>query len=75
MVVDDPGEAARLVGSGADVVLVTAGAGHPAGTPGPGRLAVMVGDPADRRVAAAAAEMDRELFGPGATSPPRPAPA
>ena len=78
-----------MVAAGSDVVLIVpegAGAGHGGraaagpgvpggGAPAAGRLAVMVGDQADPAVRAAADEMDRELFGPAATSPPGPAPA
>lgn len=76
MVVDDPGTALRLVGSGRHVVVVVAEDAPPLRPSGPGRLAVMIGEPADARVSAAAAEMDRELFGGGVvTFPPEPAPA
>ncbi len=75
MVVDEPEAALRLLGDGRDVVFVVPDGSPPLRPPGPGRLAVMVGDPEDGRVAAAAAEMDEELFAGPATSPPGPAPA
>ena len=75
MVEHDAGTALRRVAEGCDVVLVAAADSPPLRVAGPGRLAVMVGDPADRDVLAAASEMERELFGPSATSRPGPAPA
>ena len=75
MVVDEPEAALRLLGDGRDVVFVVPDGSPPLRPPGPGRLAVMVGDPEDGDVLAAAAEMERELFGPSVTSPPGPAPA
>lgn len=85
MVVDEAAVAARMVAAGTDVVLIVdaavairPGILGPAdtGTPcSPGRLAVVVGDPADPAVVAAAAEMEQELFGAAPTSPPGPAPA
>lgn len=63
MVVDDLEAALRLVGSGANVVVIL-----PEGTQcgelseGPGRLAVLVGDPEDPASREAASAMDAELF-------------
>jgi hypothetical protein len=63
MVTDDLDEALRLVQQGADVVLIV---GEETSVPpirqGTGRLAVMVGDPADPATRSAAGEMDEELF-------------
>jgi F420-dependent methylenetetrahydromethanopterin dehydrogenase len=74
VVLDDPAAAAAATAGGADVVLIVApSAGAPGGPAaavpgsGPGRLAVLVGDPADPAVRRAAEEMDAELFA-GVTS-------
>ncbi len=69
MVVDDRETALALTMQGTDVILVVAAGAPAAVSAGPGRLALMVGDPGDPAVAAAAAEMNAELFGA------RPAPA
>jgi hypothetical protein len=63
VVVDDPVLAARLTEQGRDVVLTVAVQAGPAAPAGPGRLAVFVADGDPAAVAAAAAEMDGELFG------------
>ncbi|HLH46938.1 MAG TPA: hypothetical protein VKV25_07250 [Acidimicrobiales bacterium] len=61
----DRDEARRLLAAGVHVALVLpAGETAPEAGAGPGRLAVLVGDPADPAVAAAADEMAGELFGP-----------
>lgn len=67
MVVDDPKEALELAQDGIDVVLVLApeAACVSLSPAGPGRVAVLVGAADDPRVAEAAAEMHRELFGQG----------
>lgn len=53
----------RLVGSGANVVvIVPEGIEWREVSAGPGRLAVLVGDPGDPATRAAAAAMDAELF-------------
>lgn len=61
MVTDDPEEALSALARGWRVVLIV----RP-GSPGPparaGRLAVLVGDPANPAVRAAAAEMEAELY-------------
>jgi hypothetical protein len=63
VVVDDAGSALALVAAGERVVLVvTPDAPAVLDPGGPGRLAVMVGDPADPAVRAAARAMDAELF-------------
>lgn len=63
VVVDDPDVAIRLVGAGANVVLIVSeGAVHGEAPDGPGRLAILVGDPGDPATRAAAAAMDAELF-------------
>lgn len=71
MVLDDPAAARTALAQGSDVVLILAPdvemADRQPGPPGPGRLAVMVGDPADPAVRRAAGEMDAELFA-GVTS-------
>jgi hypothetical protein len=61
----DPAEAERLVSAGAAVVLILSPGDEAIGQPaGPGRLAVLVADPAEPGSgAAAAAEMAVELFG------------
>jgi len=63
MVVDDPTIALELAAGGHDVVLVLPATGAVPASPGPGRIAVMVGDGTDPAVRAAAQEMDSELFG------------
>jgi hypothetical protein len=61
---DDPDRARALVAAGREVVLMVAPGSDPVPFGGgPGRLAVIVGDPADPAVRAAAEAMDRELFG------------
>jgi hypothetical protein len=66
MVVAELGAALRLVASGADVVvMVHEGAPVVEHVVGPGRLAVMVGDPRDPATRAAAEAMEAELFGGG----------
>ncbi|MHB1533019.1 MAG: hypothetical protein ACYC1D_00090 [Acidimicrobiales bacterium] len=76
MVTDDPAQAGAWAAEGRDVVLVAIDGDGPAvraaraGT-GPGRVALLVGDPTDETVTAAAAAMDAELFGP---RPPRRSP-
>jgi hypothetical protein len=74
-VCDDLREAERLRAAGTDVVLIVAPgvavpALAPAGTVG-GRLALLVGEPSEPAVRAAAAAMAAELFAPPA---PRPTP-
>lgn len=60
MIVADPAEAARIVASGADVVLIVDPSADPVPWPeGPGRLAVFVGDPDDPAAVAMAAEVLR----------------
>jgi hypothetical protein len=60
VVTDDADRAQREASGGTKVVLVVApGAAAPAARPG---LALVVGDPRDPAVGAAAAEMDRELY-------------
>lgn len=66
MVVTDRAQALELVASGCDVVLIVGPGEDAPETGGPGRLAVFVGGPGDPAVAAAAEEMDRELFRPTA---------
>lgn len=62
-VVDDMAAASELVASGSDVVLLVAEDSEPGALPdGPGRLAVMVGDPGDPGTVAAAKAMYSELF-------------
>ena len=63
MVVDDAERAAALCRQGHDVVLIVVSAGTAGRADGPGRLAVLVGDPTVAETRAAAAEMDAELFG------------
>jgi hypothetical protein len=65
----DAEEAHQLSRSGIDVVLVVAPGAAVAEPPGPGRVAVLVGDPADPATQAAAAEMEVELFGRSAPAP------
>ena len=64
MVVDDPATALALVAAGAKVVLVLPEGAQPGPLPeqGPGRLAVMVGDPGDPATLAAAEAMHSEIF-------------
>ena len=65
MVVDDPEAAAALVAAGSLVVLIAPPASaHPAWPDGPGRMALLVGQPDDPSARAAALNMDRELFSP-----------
>lgn len=65
MISRDRAEAERLVSAGAAVVLIVGPADEATGQPaGPGRLAVLVEDPAEPGPGiAAAAEMAAELFG------------
>lgn len=57
---DDPDEALAAAATGSPVVLIVApGRYAPARS---GRLAVLVGDPADPAVRRAAAEMEAELY-------------
>jgi hypothetical protein len=65
VVVDDVAAAAELLAGGINVVLVMdPGCGQVAVPPdGPGRLAVLIGRPADPGVLVAAEEMAAELFG------------
>lgn len=63
MVVDDPGEAARLARAGCDVVVVVPEGERAPVVDGPGRVAFFVGRPADPADRAAADAMDAELFG------------
>lgn len=64
VIVTDPDEALALAAAGSRVVFVVEpGRGAPEWDVQPGRLAVMVGDPADPAVLSAADAMDRELFG------------
>lgn len=63
MVTADPGEAEGALGRGEKVVLIVPpGAEGAAAAARPGRLAVLVGDPADPAVWAAARAMTGELF-------------
>lgn len=63
MVVDDLSTALKLAVSGVNVVVVVPEGVECGELPeGPGRLAVLVGDPADPASRAAAAAMDAELF-------------
>lgn len=64
MVVDDLTEAARLVAEGGNVVLVVDATDGPEWRwpQGPGRFAVLVGDPNDPAVREAAAAMEAELW-------------
>lgn len=63
MVVHDVGAAFAMVSSGSDVVLLLAPGVDPGPLPeGPGRLAVMVGEPGDADAVAAAQAMYAELF-------------
>jgi hypothetical protein len=65
MVVDDIATAFALVASGTDVVLMVPEDADCGPIPeGPGRLAVMVGHPADPATRAAAEAMHAELFAP-----------
>ena len=65
VVVDDVITALELVASGSDVVLLLPPGAKPGPFPdGPGRLAVMVGDPRDPETLAAAEAMYTELFSP-----------
>jgi NADPH-dependent ferric siderophore reductase len=61
VVTDDPGEALAAAASGGRVVLILA-PGAPVTPAQPARMAVLVGDPADPAVRAAASEMEAELF-------------
>jgi hypothetical protein len=65
VVVDDVATAMELLAGGINVVLVMdPGCSYvPVPPDGPGRLAVLVGRPADPGVLAAAEEMAAELFG------------
>jgi hypothetical protein len=64
MVVDDPERAAAVVAAGGLVVLLADPAVPAVPWPeGPGRMALLVGGPADPVAWAAASSMDRELFG------------
>lgn len=64
-VVDDVTAASELVASGFEVVLVVPEGSDPGPLPeGPGRVAVMIGDPGDPEVRAAAEAMHAELFPP-----------
>jgi len=64
MMAEDVSVAFALVFSGSNVVLVIPEGFDPGPLPdGPGRLAVMVGEPGDPATRAAAAAMDAELFG------------
>ena len=66
VVVDDVTAALELVSSGSDVVLLLPPGVVPGRFPdGPGRLAVMVGEPADPEAIAAAEAMYAELFSQG----------
>lgn len=75
-VVTEAGEAAARSAAGHDVVLIVATGDEamPVAVPGPGRVARLIGDPADPGDLEAAAEMAAELFGRGrrhgATSAP-----
>ena len=63
VVVDDVAAAFELVSSGSDVVLLLRPGVVPGRFPeGPGRLAVMVGEPGDPDAVAAAEAMYAELF-------------
>ena len=65
IVVDDVTAASDLVASGFDVVLVIPEGSDPGPLPeGPGRLAVMVGDPLDAETRSASVAMYAELFAP-----------
>lgn len=66
MVVDDPEQAVSVVAAGGRVVLLVdrAAPGVVRWPDGHGRMAVFVGRPDDPADVAAAAAMDRELFGP-----------
>jgi hypothetical protein len=61
VITDDLAAAGAALAAGRSVVLIVAADG-PVADPGPGRMAVMVGDAADPAVRAAAEEMERELF-------------
>jgi hypothetical protein len=65
MVVDDLGQAAAGVAAGGAMVLLVDPDVHAAvrWPDGPGRMAVLVGRADDAAATAAAAAMDRELFG------------
>lgn len=66
MVTENVSEAAELVRSGASVVLVVPAEVDLGPLPdGPGRLAVMIGDPHEAGTRAAAEAMAAELFGSG----------
>jgi cephalosporin hydroxylase len=63
VVTADPAEALQLIQQGRDVVLIVGDETDvPPAARGAGRLALMVGDPSDPATAAAAREMDDELF-------------
>ena len=62
MVTDDPEVALSAVARGCRVVLIL-GPDAPVTPAQAGRLAVMVGDPADPAVRVAASEMEAELYG------------
>lgn len=63
VVVDDVAAAGDAVMSGSDVVLLLPPGADPGPLPtGPGRLAVMVGDPGDPQTLEAAEAMFAELF-------------
>lgn len=67
MVTSDRDEAVRAAERGEPVVLIVAepDPGEPAPVAArPGRIAVLVGDPADEATRAAARAMEAELFGP-----------
>lgn len=73
MVTADREEAVTAVAAGGNVVWITDPATEATprrDAPGPGRMAVMVGDPGDPAVWAAAAAMEAELFARPATAPP-----
>lgn len=60
MLSSDPAEAAAEVARGGRVVLVVTGPSEVGAVPG--RLAMMVGEPGDAAVMAAARDMEAELF-------------